>query len=201
MKQIKNIIFDFGGVLIDWNPVYLYSKVFETEDEINHFLENICTYPWNVLQDAGRSIKEATLEKQLEHPQYKEEIGMYYGRWEEMLGGIFEENTALVAPLKERYNVYGLTNWSAETLPIAIERYEFFKYLDGIVVSGDEKLVKPDLQIYKVLLDRYDINAHESLFIDDNLANIEAACELGFHTIHYTPEVNLKAELESAGVL
>lgn len=201
MKQIKNIIFDFGGVLIDWNPVYLYSKVFETEDEINHFLENICTYPWNVLQDAGRSIKEATLEKQLEHPQYKEEIGMYYGRWEEMLGGIFEENTALVAPLKERYNVYGLTNWSAETLPIAIERYEFFKYLDGIVVSGDEKLVKPDLQIYKVLLDRYDINAHESLFIDDNLANIEAARQLGFHTIHYTPEVNLKEELQSTGVL
>ncbi len=201
MKQIKNIIFDFGGVLIDWNPVYLYSKVFETEDEINYFLENICTYPWNVLQDAGRSIKEATLEKQLEHPQYKEEIGMYYGRWEEMLGGIFEENTALVAPLKERYNVYGLTNWSAETLPIAIERYEFFKYLDGIVVSGDEKLVKPDLQIYKVLLDRYDINAHESLFIDDNLANIEAARQLGFHTIHYTPEVNLKEELQFAGVL
>lgn len=201
MKQIKNIIFDFGGVLIDWNPVYLYSKVFETEDEINFFLDNICTYPWNVLQDAGRSLEEATLEKQLEHPKYKEEIGMYYGRWDEMLGGEFEENTALVAPLKERYNVYGLTNWSAETLPIAIERYEFFRHLDGIVVSGDEKLVKPDLQIYKVLLDRYDINAHESLFIDDNLANIEAACELGFHTIHYTPEVNLKAELESAGVL
>lgn len=201
MKQIKNIIFDFGGVLIDWNPVYLYSKIFEKEEDMHYFLDNICTYRWNVLQDAGRPVREATEEKQREHPDFREEIGMYYGRWEEMLGGLIGENERLVAPLKTKYKVYGLTNWSAETLPIAMERYDFFNHLDGIVVSGEEKLVKPDARLYEILLDRYNINPHESLFIDDSLPNIETARQLGFHTIHYTEEVDLKNELKEMTVL
>ena len=200
MKQIKNIIFDFGGVLIDWNPVYLYSKVFEKEEDIQYFLENICPYSWNILQDAGRSLKEATEEKQQEFPHFKNEIAMYYGRWDEMLGGVYKENSDLIAPLKEKFNVYGLTNWSAETLPIAMDRYDFFNYFDGIVVSGTEKLIKPDPKIYKILLDRYGINAEESLFIDDSLPNIETARKLGFQTIHFTENVDLKNKLISLGV-
>lgn len=196
MKQIKNIVFDFGGVLIDWNPTYLFSKVFDKEDEMHHFLENICHGEWNIMQDAGRPLAEATLQKQQKYPKYKDEIAMYYGRWDEMLGGTIDVNTKLVKPLKDKYKVYGLTNWSAETLPIAVDRYDFFKYLDGIVVSGDEKLIKPDARIYEVLLNRYDIKADESLFIDDNAANIKAAQELGFHTIHYTEGVNLEEVLK-----
>ncbi|HBC39452.1 MAG TPA: HAD family hydrolase, partial [Porphyromonadaceae bacterium] len=117
MEQIKNIVFDFGGVLIDWNPVYLYSKIFEDRAEMEYFLNNVCTYPWNVLQDAGRPVALATAEKQQEFPQYKDEIAMYYGRWAEMLGGEISENSRLVKLLSKNYNTYGLTNWSAETIP------------------------------------------------------------------------------------
>lgn len=201
MKQLKNIIFDLGGVLIDWNPEYLYKKVFNTKEEMNYFLENVCTYKWNVLQDAGRPVAEATAEKQAEFPEYKDEIAMYYGRWDEMLGGEIAENTRLVKPLSQKYNTYGLTNWSAETIPVAIERYEFFKYLKGIVVSGDEKLIKPDKKLYQVLIDRYGINPAESLFIDDNEANAQGAEELGFETIHLAQGVQLEKVLEEMGVL
>jgi 2-haloacid dehalogenase len=201
MHKLKNIIFDFGGVLIDWNPVYLYSKVFDTEEEITFFLENVCRYDWNILQDAGRSLAEATQLLQAQHPEHKELIAMYYGRWEEMLGGTLDENVKLIKPLKEKYNVYGLTNWSAETLPIAMERYDFFDNLDGIVVSGDEKLIKPDQKIYQVLIDRYSIKPEESLFIDDNFDNIVAAQKLGFHTIHLTNDVNLGRMLKEWGIL
>lgn len=199
--KIQNIIFDFGGVLIDWNPEYLYRNVFETEEEMNFFLDNVCRYDWNLLQDAGRSVSEATLILQREHPKYSKEIAYYYGRWEEMLGGTIDENVKLIEPLKKRYKLYGLTNWSAETLPIAMKKYNFFKDLDGIVVSGDEKIIKPDPKIYEVLLNRYSIDAESSLFIDDNADNILTAKEMGFKTVHFTDKVNLEQLLESKQIL
>ena len=192
MKQLKNIIFDFGGVLIDWNPVYLYRQVFETEEEMNYFLEHVCRYDWNLLQDAGRPLDEGTRLLQEKYPEYAEEIVMYYGRWEEMLGSSYEENRKLIKPLKEKYKVYGLTNWSAETIPLAMKKFDFFHDLDGIVVSGDEKIVKPDRRLYDILLARYSLRAGESLFIDDNAANIETARELGFQVIHFTGGMNLE---------
>lgn len=201
MEQLKNIIFDFGGVLIDWNPVYLYSKVFDKEEEMNYFLENICRYEWNVQQDAGRPLAEATRILQEQHPQYSKEIAMYYGRWEEMLGGTIEEHVKLIKPLKQKYGVYGLTNWSAETIPIAMARYDFFNDLDGIVVSGAEKAVKPDPKLYRILLDRYAIQADESLFIDDSYPNILTAQELGFKTIHITDGVDLEEILKTENIL
>ena len=199
--QLQNIVFDFGGVLIDWDPIYLYKDIFETEEELSFFLENVCRYDWNVLQDAGRPIAEATLLLQKDHPEYSKEIAYYYGRWEEMLGGIIDENVKLIKPLKEKYKIYGLTNWSSETLPLAMERYSFFKDLDGIVVSGDEKIIKPDPKIYEVLLNRYDLDAKASLFIDDNADNIKAAEKMGFKTVHFTEEVNLEELLKSEKIL
>ena len=201
MHKLKNIIFDFGGVLIDWNPLYLYSKVFGCQIKATNFLDNICHYDWNIQQDAGRSLAEATQVLQTQHPDYESEIAMYYDRWEEMLGGTIDKNVNLIKPLKGKYKVYGLTNWSAETLPIAMRLYRFFDDLDGIVVSGDEKLIKPDPKIYQVLLDRYAIKSEESLFIDDNADNITAAQQLGFQTIHYTQDVNLEEVLKKMGVL
>ncbi len=198
---IKNIIFDFGGVLIDWNPVYLYNKVFDDKKEMEYFLENICHSDWNILQDEGRPLAEATSLLQKKFPDYSEQIGHYYGRWEEMLGGTIDENVKLIKPLKDQYKVYGLTNWSAETLPIAKTRYNFFKELDGIIVSGDEKLIKPDPKIYNVLLERFNIKAEDSLFIDDNADNINTANELGFKTIHYTPDVDLEELMKSKDIL
>ena len=201
MSKIKNIIFDFGGVLIDWNPAYLYRKEFKSESDMNWFLENICTPEWNIQQDAGRPLAEATEILQKEHPQHKEMIELYYGRWDEMLGGTIEDNVRVLDLLKEKYPLYGLTNWSAETIPIAYSRYDFFNYLEGIVVSGDEKLIKPDPKLYQVLLDRYKLKANESLFIDDNFHNIETAREMGFHTIHFTDNMDLEKEVKERGLL
>ena len=201
MKGIRTIVFDFGGVLIDWNPSHLYRNIFEDEIEMHHFLENVCSTDWNIQQDAGRSLAEATRLLQDEHPRYHDEIAMFYGRWGEMLGGTIDENVKLIKPLKEKYNVYGLTNWSAETLPIAMQRYDFFEHLDGIVVSGEERLIKPDPKLYQVLLDRFKLKADESLFIDDNAANIETARQMGFHTMHFTGEENLEKWLEDNAIL
>lgn len=201
MENIKNIVFDFGGVLIDWNPEYLYRKVFDTEEKMRYFLDNICRYDWNLLQDEGRPLAVATRLRQEEYPEYSREIAMYYGRWEEMLGGTIDENVKLIKPLKEKYKLYGLTNWSNETLPIAMKRYSFFKDLEGIVVSGKEKLVKPNPKLYKVLLDRYNIKAEESLFIDDNADNIATAQQMGFKTVHFTDGVNLEQWLLDNNIL
>ena len=201
MSKIKNIIFDFGGVLVDWNPVYLYSKVFENESDMNYFLDNICTSEWNVQQDAGRPLAEATEALQKEFPEHKKMIGHYYGRWEEMLGGVFEENVRVLKLLKQNYPLYGLTNWSGETITTAYDKYDFFSYLDGIVVSGDEKLIKPDPKLYQILLDRYNLIASESLFIDDNIKNIAAAEKMGFQTIHFTEDMDLEKEVKRMGLL
>lgn len=199
-RNINTIVFDFGGVLIDWNPEYLYRKVFHDKKEMCYFLQHICTQEWNEKQDAGRPLAEATKLLQAKHPNYHDEIAMFYGRWDEMLGGIIDENVALIKPLKKKYRLYGLTNWSSETLPIAKKMYDFFQYLDGIVVSGDEKLLKPQPEIYQVLMKRYDVVPQNSLFIDDNMNNIETAAILGFNTIHYTPDVSLYKSLEGHGV-
>lgn len=201
MEQLKNIVFDFGGVLIDWNPEYLYRDVFETEEEMNYFLSHICRYEWNLLQDGGRSLAEATRLLQEEHPEYSDQIAMYYGRWEEMLGGTISENTKLIKPLKKKYHIYGLTNWSAETIPLAMSRYDFFAELDGMVVSGEEKALKPDAALYKILMDRYALKPEESLFIDDNAANIETAHRLGFRVVHYTGGMSLEAWLLENSIL
>ena len=182
--EIKNIIFDFGGVLIDWNPRYLYRNLFHDELEMEFFLEKICSPEWNFKLDAGRSFNEATKELANKFPQYDNEIRIYYSDWIKMIGGAIEENVALIGDLKDKYRLFGLTNWSAETFPKVFNHYPFFKELEGIVVSGTEKLVKPDARIYKLLLTRYGLIANESLFIDDNQENINAANKLGFKTIH-----------------
>ena len=201
MNKIKNIIFDFGGVLIDWNPEYLFRKEFERESDMNYFLENICTPEWNIQQDAGRPLSEATKTLQKEHPEYKELIGMYYGRWEEMLGGVIEDSVRVLYLLKDKYPIYGLTNSSSETITIAYRRYDFFNYLEGIVVSGEEELIKPDPKLYQVLLNRYRLKANETLFIDDTIHNIETAQEMGFHTIHFTENMDLEKKVKEMGVL
>lgn len=201
MEKLKNIVFDFGGVLIDWSPLYLYRNVFDRETELNFFLENVCRYDWNLLQDEGRPLAEATHLLQQKFPEYTNEIAMYYDRWEEMLGGTIDENTKLIKPLKEKYSLYGLTNWSAETLPLAMKRYDFFQDLKGIVVSGEEKIVKPDKRLYHILLNRYNLRAEESLFIDDNTANIETARDLGFQTVHLANGINLENWLQENNIL
>lgn len=200
--MIKNIVFDFGGVLMDWDPRYYYQGKFETNQQMEDFLTHICTNDWNMQQDAGRSLQEATEEKVAKFPAYEQQIRAYYGQWEQMLKSDIFENTYLVGKLKELgYPLYGLTNWSAETFPIAQRRYGVFQLFDGIVVSGEEKMVKPDPAIYQLLLERYQLHAPETLFIDDNQNNIIAAQDMGFVTIHLQPNTVLKEELHRLQVL
>jgi 2-haloacid dehalogenase len=200
MVVIRNIVFDFGGVLVDWNPEYLFKGVFRDRAELEHFLENICTPDWNEKQDAGRPLSEAISTLQKRHPQYHNEIRLYYDEWTTMLGGPIKQNVALLKPLKASYRLFGLTNWSAETFPIAYDLYPFFGDFEGTVISGMERLAKPDERIYLLLLERYGLAATECLFIDDNERNTRAATALGFQTLHLKNDVCLKEELKRLGV-
>lgn len=199
----STIIFDLGAVLIDWNPHYLYRKIFDDEAQMLHFLENVCTFEWNEEQDGGRSIEEANDYLIAKHPEHEENIRAYYGRWEEMLGGPIAGTVEIFRALKERgeHKLYALTNWSAELFPIALERYDFLGWFDGIVVSGTEKDRKPNHSFYHTLLNRYSILPGEALFIDDRLSNIEAAEQLGIESIHFTSPEDLKVRLKKMGIL
>ena len=201
--EIKAIIFDLGNVLIDWNPAYVFDPMFDDEEKKKHFFENICTSEWNEEQDAGRPIKQATEELVARHPEWKEYIEAFYGKWTDMLGGPIQESVEIFREIKEKnqYKLYALTNWSAELFPIALERYEFLHWFDGRVVSGEEKMRKPFPKFYQVLLDRYQLNPEETLFIDDNLRNIKAAEELGIISIHFQSPGQLREKLRQLEVL
>jgi len=199
--KIENIIFDFGGVLVDWNPRHLYRNYFANEADMEHFLQTVCNDEWNIEQDRGRSLADGTRILQEKIPEYHDLIALYYGQWETMLKCEIPETVALMYELKERYGVYGLTNWSGETITIAYARYAFFKDLDGIVVSSEEKLIKPDKRLYQILLNRYALKAESCVFIDDNLRNVKAAEELGMAAIHFINPQQLKADLSTLGVL
>lgn len=200
--NIKNIVFDFGGVLVDWNPRYLYETLFEDRQEMEYFLTHICSEAWNVQQDAGRSLAEGTRVLQEQFPEHKAMIRRFYDDWEVMLKSDIPQNTALLPKLNEKnYRLFGLTNWSGETFPLALKRFSFFEAFEGIVVSGDEKMAKPDKEIFHLLLERYRLNAGNSVFIDDNIHNINAAKAIGFHTIHFSDGVNLEQQLKQMQLL
>lgn len=200
--MIKTIIFDLGGVLIDWNPRYLYRNIFNTEEEITWFLENICTPEWNEQQDAGRSFKEATQELLNQFPEHEVAIRAWYGRWPETIQGSIHGTVEILQTLHhlKQHRLYALTNWSAETFPWAQEKFEFLNWFEGIVVSGVEKTRKPFPEFYNILLNRYAISPGEALFIDDNLKNIEAAQALGIDGIHFQGPEFLAKELSLRGI-
>lgn len=199
---IKNIIFDFGGVLMDWNPRYFYKTYFNDDEKMEFFLKNIAVDEWNAEQDRGRTLKEGTEIQIAKFPEYEKDLRAYYDNWTTMLRADIPENVAVLKKLAETdYELFGLTNWSHETFPYALENYDFFKLFKGkIVVSGEEKLIKPDPAIWTLLLDRYHIKAEDSVFIDDNAKNIEVATEMGFHTVHVTENLDLEQELKNLGI-
>ena len=201
MNNINTIIFDFGGVLIDWNPRYMYRHEFEESSAMEDFLKTICTDDWNLQQDKGRSLAEGTRILQDKFPEHAVKIRLYYDQWEKMVKGDIPQNVHLLKTLKEKYKLYGLTNWSAETFPIVFKRYAFFQLFDGIVVSGEEKLIKPDKKIFEIMLERYHLEAENALFIDDNIHNIQAAKEMGFATIHVQEKTDLERELHAMGLI
>ena len=202
-NNINTIIFDLGGVLIDWNPNHLYKKIIEDEKEREYFLSEICTPHWNEQQDAGRTLAEATNILVDQHPKYQKEIEAFYGRWTEMLGGAIEKTVEILEILHQQkeHRILALTNWSAETFPYALENYKFLQLFEGILVSGVEMMKKPDPKIYQLMLDRYQIEAPKSVFIDDSERNINGAESLNINGIHFKSSEQLRTELEGMGVL
>lgn len=198
-KKIDTIIFDLGGVLIDWNPEYVYLDAFNGDREkMQWFFNNICTMHWNENQDAGYPIQQATEDLVKQFPQYKKYIKMYYERWEEMLGGEISDTVKILESLikSNTYKIVALTNWSNETFPIAQQHFEFLKWFEGIVVSGDEKTRKPFDEIYNICLNRFHIKPEKAIFIDDSLRNIEAADKLGINSIHFKNPKQLLQDLK-----
>ena len=201
MTQIKNIVFDFGGVLVDWNPRYLYDKYFGDEQQAQWFLDNICLYSWNLQMDGGKPFAEGVAELQAEHPEWAEAIGIYHTRWVEMMGGEVDGTADVLRRLKARgYGIYGLTNWSAETFPLIRDTYPVFGEFDGIVVSGEEHLLKPNAAIYHCLLERYNLQADESIFIDDNADNVAAAKAVGMESVRFADAATLVQQLAEFGI-
>ena len=203
MKKVDTIIFDLGGVLIDWNPRHLYRKIFRTEEEITWFLENVCTSAWNDQQDAGRPFDEAAKELLQKFPEHKEPILAWYGRWKETIGGPIHGTVEILRTIREsgNYRLYALTNWSAETFPWALENFEFLHWFDGIVVSGIEKTRKPHPEFYQRLFDRYNVEPSKAILIDDNINNIDGANRLGLGNIHFQSPGHLRQELKKLMIL
>jgi 2-haloacid dehalogenase len=197
------VVFDLGGVLIDWDPRHLYRQLFAGDEAaMEHFLANICTHEWNRGQDAGRSFAEGARLLKAEHPDKAELIDAYFARFDEMMPGpiagsveILAELNALGAPL------YGLTNFSAETYPATFERFAFLRWFRGILVSGEVGVIKPDPRIFQLLIERFAIDPRRTVYIDDVAANATAARPFGIHAIHFTNPAALREELAALGLL
>ncbi|WP_242135256.1 HAD family hydrolase [Aestuariivivens marinum] len=195
MTKINAIIFDLGGVLIDWNPEYVFLDVFNHDrDKMKWFFDHVCTSDWNENQDAGYPMAKATEERVALFPEYENEIRMFYGKWVDMLGDAIQGTVEILKQLldSEKYKVIALTNWSSETFPIALEKFDFLHWFEGIIVSGKENTRKPFKAIYDITLNRFNLTPENSVFIDDNLRNIEAAKALGINCIHFKNPEQLK---------
>jgi 2-haloacid dehalogenase len=197
------VIFDLGGVLIEWDPRHLYRKLFAGDDAaMEHFLATVCTQEWNRGQDAGRSFAEGARLLTARHPDKAELIEAYGARFNEMMPGPISGTVAILAELHERGTpLYALTNFSAETYPPTLARFDFLEWFRGVVVSGEVKTIKPNLEIFRVLLDTYAIDPRRAVFIDDVPANVAAATALGIHGIRFTTPEALRDELVGLGLL
>jgi 2-haloacid dehalogenase len=201
-SRVRAVVFDLGGVLIDWNPRYLYRKLLDDDAAVETFLAEVCTQEWNFRQDVGRPWSEAVESLAREHPEQRHLIAAYRDRWEEMLGGPIDETVAILAELRAGgLPLFALSNWSAETFPIARSRYGFLEWFAGIVISGEVRLGKPDPRVFRYLLDRYRLDAASTVFIDDSTANAQAAADLGMIAIPFAGPERLRADLVGLGLL
>jgi 2-haloacid dehalogenase len=196
-------VFDLGGVLIDWDPRHLYRKLFAGDEAaMEHFLATVCTHEWNRRQDVGRSFAEGARLLKAEHPDKAQLIEAYGARFDEMMAGPIADSVEILSELRDRDTpLYGLTNWSAETYPPVVERFAFLRWFRGILVSGEVKVIKPDPRIFELLIERFAIDPHRAVYIDDVETNVAAARPFGIHAIHFTTPAALREELVGLGLL
>jgi 2-haloacid dehalogenase len=199
---IKAIIFDFGNVLLEWNPRYVYHRFFPDDPEsIERFLQEVNFMEWNLLQDKGRPFVEGVAILSREFPHYSHLIQAYHDNWIDSLGHSLDGTVEIMKELKQAgYPLYGLSNWSAETFPFARQKHDFFDLLDDYVISGEVGHVKPGPEIFQILLDRIGKPAHQCLFIDDSLVNIQQAETMGFGVIHFQSPEQLREALRELGI-
>jgi 2-haloacid dehalogenase len=196
------VVFDLGGVLIDWDPRYLYRKLFDDEAAMEHFLATVCTAAWNAEHDRGRPFAEGVAELVARHPEHAAAIAAWRERWDEMLAGDVAGSVQLLAELRARGRpLYALSNWSAETFRLARGRFPFLQWFDGMVISGEERLAKPDRAIFELLLDRFRLRAATTVFVDDVPANVVVAASLGLDAIRFRDPAQLRDELADRGLV
>lgn len=192
MKTVGNIIFDFGAVLLDWNPHYLFDPYFGSREKTDWFLQNICTPTWNAQMDKGKPFSEGVAEWVARYPEWEKEIRLYHSGWIRMMGDEIPGMYALECDLKAAgYRLFGLSNWSAETFRL-VRDSRVFRILEGMVISGEEKLLKPEPEIYRLLLRRFQLRAEDCLFIDDSLPNVRGAMDVGIQAIPFTDAAALR---------
>src|SRR5919108_432338 len=202
-SPIKTIIFDFGNVLLEWNPRYVYQRFFPNDPEgMERFLKEVNFMEWNLLQDKGRPFKEGVAVLSKQFPQYSHLIQAFHDHWTDSLGESLDGTVEILKELKQAgYPLYGLSNWSAETFPHARQKHNFFDLLDDMVISGEVGHVKPHPEIFQIMLDRIGRPAQECLFIDDAPENIEQAQKMAFATIHFQSPEQLRVALHELGIL
>ncbi len=197
----STVVFDLGGVLIDWDPRYAYRQMGGTEAEIEHFLDHVAAAEWNRQMDAGKPFADAIAERKERFPEHADWLDAWWSRWPEMLGGAIEGTVDVLRELREAgVPLYALTNWSAETFPIARERFDFLDWFEDIVVSGEVEMAKPDAEIFHHLTDDCGLDPPAAVFIDDSFPNVETARALGFHGVHFTSPGDLRERLAALGL-
>ena len=201
-SEASVVVFDLGGVLVDWSPRYLYRKLFNGDEAaMEHFLATVCTQAWNLQQDAGRSFAEACGSLKALHPEKSELIDAWFDRFDEMLAGTIPGSVSILAELRSQgVPLYALSNWSVETFPAALKRFEFLKWFRGVTLSGEVKLLKPDPRIFKLFLETFAIDPALTVYIDDREPNVEAAMDCGMHGILFTDAPALRTELIGIGL-
>jgi len=198
----KTIVFDLGGVLIDWNRRHLYEKIFSDPDEMDYFLREVCSLEWNSQMDVDKSFLDAIDELVPKYPQYEEQIRAYFPRWEEMIGGVFQGTVNILRELKGGgYSLAALSNWSSETFPLVKDQYEFLSWFSPLVISGQIGYKKPDPEPFQILLHELKLDAGDCVFIDDMEDNIQEARRQGFDVIKFSSPEQLRADLVDLGLL
>jgi 2-haloacid dehalogenase len=195
------VIFDLGNVLLDWDPRRLYRSLIDDPAELDHFLTEICNREWHDVQDRGGSTRVGTEQLQARHPEHADLIAAFYPRWPEMTAGALPATVDVLAELRAAgIRLLALTNWPAETFTPARDRFDFFGWFEGIVVSGEEGVAKPDDEIFMLLLDRYRVDPATAVYIDDTAGHVETARRLGLAGVDYRGAAELRRDLAALGL-
>lgn len=199
---IEAVVFDIGGVLLDWNPRHLYRKLFSDDQAMERFLAEVCTLEWHDAHDRGVPFEQSCAELAARYPEYSDLIWAWGSRSEEMIAGPLEASVEVLRAVKASgAHCYALTNMEAETYPLRRARFEFLAWFEGTVVSAFEGIAKPDLEIFQRLLCRFELAAENTLMIDDSVRNVDAARRVGMQTVRFTGAAELRERLERDGVL